>query len=422
MPSTIARVGYFDAGASTGTVDVVVRTGFGRPKCIEFWGGTAAADDTNTDHGRLFYGACDSSETPVQGYASCISADNRVTSATWRRSDTNGIANIDAGNGSQTLLIKVEDRSTWPVDGFRVNVTVAMGSNIRVNYRAWNGGLQVQLDTPTVATSLEVTTGWQPKCAIFFGSGSSITAQSQAAFALGFMSYDGAVINNFCSGVHDLHNVSTTQVNNVSFNNRCYCHVSGPDIQWDCSVTAVSSTSYTLTRQTGVLNAQFFALAMTFEEKALAGHFSTPTSATTASATTNFRPQTVLFSTTRCTSANVVQVSGAVAATGCGVGAFAIDHGQTTQRVADYQTEDNRSTSNTISRISAGTTLRHNNSTAIDSESKFSSVSDTSYTLNFTTAINTSAQLIPYLAVEEGTKSVPFLRVRRPWTERQKRM
>lgn len=395
---------------------MTVQTGFGQPKAIVFWAGWNPTDDTDLNHARFSFGFCDDQATPNQGYTSLLSEHNRAVSDTYHRAAEDGVVSADSGTGTQILLMSVADRADWPTDGFRISVDTALGSDVRVSYMAFAGGVNVQYDTPTVSSGTEVvSTGWQPDCVIFMGNGRTINATSGAVQSLGFMSYDGTTITNGCIGYSDRDNVTTTQSGVASFNNRCFV---SPDTnpalgsEWEGSVTSVSSTSYSLLRDVGTLNATFFALALNFEdgEEAKTAIYSAPTSTGDDTESLGFRPQAALFANVRCTVNNVFQTGGAVAASGFGVGAFSVDVADNlSQRYMDFTSEDNRATSDSHNRTGESVVLRHDNTSAIEHDSNIDSVDSDGFTLNVATAGNSNAYLIPFLAIEEGVFEGSYL-------------
>lgn len=392
---------FSGTGGDGSTVDVTLPTGFNQPVALEFWGCTTTSDFSDVDHARFYYGIYAGG---TQGYVSIESEHNRSTTDTWRRSGEDGVGRQDDGTGTQFWKISVDGESNWPANGFRIVLDDDPGFSYIVNYRAW-GGVQAQVNKVSLGGStVTTTTNFRPSLLLAISSGRLVNEANGAIVSVGWS--DGT--NNFCAGMSDRDNVTTTEVGVITCDNRCAVAIDGAPssgVEYDAHCSGFSDTGYDLVRDTGSLNYEFQCLALRFPDDVSIdmGTYTCPTTTGADSLTVGFESQTASFMGMRTTVTNVVQTGGAVAATGFGFGSFARNFATDAiqQRCTEFQTEDNQSTSDTHQRTETRLCARHDNTSAMELNFSITGTDSTDLDLNLFNAPS-GAKVMPYLAVEVG--------------------
>ena len=413
MAAVTCKVGSVAANTSTGNQDVTVETGFGQPQAGVIWVTKATADNTETVHGQICVGMFDDAATPNQVAMGMFSRDNVATSNTGRWTDQAAVLVLAdetaAGNqalGNKLLDVSMPARTGWPTDGFRLSIDATDGTAYVINYIVYGGGVNAQLDTVTLNTaSVNVTTSWQATAWISgLNTLASTTDANDAYLSLGFASFDGvSTFKHACATYYSDDAQGTCLMEAGSWTNGLWNHHSGGAVRSRATITASTSSLYTVTRSEGTSNRTGYILALNFDDATGVdvGNYTTPTATGTASVTLSWEPCFFGFISNLIEdgSEDAIQTSAVNMVGGLGLGAVSYDGTTSAERAGSVRDDDAATTMDNSCRVADATVSQADVSGTLDSRAIFDSAGASSITFDWTTAPST-AQRLPWLAIE----------------------
>ena len=144
------RTGSFALNTSTGTQNVTVETGWGQPAAVVFWGSANATEDADASGLGMFFGATDSEATPNHWVCAHASQDGSGNSDTYGRQTTDEcIMILDHTDGTVLAEATISATSSWPTDGFQINIGATDATAYIVNYWAVSSDASALAGTDT---------------------------------------------------------------------------------------------------------------------------------------------------------------------------------------------------------------------------------------------------------------------------------